>query len=198
MALTISEAASKDSVAIKSKSRYGSPGLLVFFLVLIVLAGWVITNRSFRGIGVGVGNSSAPVSSVWSTEPATTEVIVPESQVGTVELPGDYPGSVRQSPIINETGPVILPTAPQLPRLRRNVWRGRSLDAVITGSEVNMRSHPSFNSNVNLVLPQGWRVRVMNQSHIDNYGEEWIQVGLQTDRGFETGWINERYLALVG
>ncbi len=197
MALTISETTSKDSAASKSKSRYGSPGLLVFFLVLIVLAGWVITNRSFRGIGLGVGNSSAPVSSVWSADPPA-EVIVPDSQVGTVELPGDYPGSVRQSPIINETSPVILPTAPQLRRGRRNVWRGRGLDAVVTGSEVNMRSHPSFNSNVNLVLPQGWRVRVMNQTHVDNYGEEWVQVGLQTDRGFETGWINDRYLALVG
>src|SRR5262249_11044660 len=172
--------------------RYGGRGSLVLFLVLILLAGWIFANRGFGYLGYGINKDTNVLGgpTTKTTDTVTVEVSKP---VGSVELPVTIPPAPQAT-----VPPPIPDNIELLPLPSVTVQEPDVIGyARTTADAVNMRTGPGINYRAVLVLPTGWQMAVLRQSHLDNTGEVWIEVGVWTNRGFERGWINQRYLVLI-
>src|SRR4030095_16559055 len=135
----------------------------------------------------------------WPTNKPTAEVEVDTSvsrPATPIEVPGITPVGTVNVPVTQDTGPVKLPPPPPVaaPQYQDPEVTGY---ARTTAEGVNLRRGPSIDYRASLVLPRGWQVLVLRQTHVDNAGEVWIEVSVWTQQGFERGWINQRYLVLT-
>src|SRR5262245_31484196 len=156
--------------------RFGSRGSLVLFLIVILLIGWILATRNYGLGGIGV---NGPGIFGWPGNKPTIAVdtgVGADRQVGSIEVPGITPErsttvpitETREPVILPETPAVALPAPPAAPVYQDSEVTGY---ARTTADYVNLRRGPSLNYRVVLVLPRGWPVMVLRQTHIDNTGE---------------------------
>lgn len=174
--------------------RYGGRNSIIVIVVLMLLLAWMYTTRGFASLGFGVNQGPAAVTWPSDVRPTVEPTIAVTNETYPVPLPATplpVPADVR---VTDQATPV------QLPGTGTTVYTTPEIlgTARVAGDNVNMRTGPSENYRAAVVLPRGWEVYVMRQSHIDNYGEVWIEVSVRTDQGMEKGWINRRYLAMSG
>ena len=64
----------------------------------------------------------------------------------------------------------------------------------VAAERLNLRSGPGVRYSVTATLLRGWRVAVLRQLHVTTSGEAWIEVMAETSRGWQYGWVSQRYL----
>jgi hypothetical protein len=179
--------------------RYSNRNSLIVIVILLLIVAWIYATRGFGSLGFGVIREPAAVN--WPAAGVSPTVIPTISaEIGTENVPltptfTPSPADVR---ITDQPGPVPLPgtaprTAAPIAADARFIGTAR-----VTGDNVNMRSGPRENYRAVVILPRNWEVYVMRQSHVDNAGEVWIEVTVNTDQGTQKGWINRRYLSSTG
>ena len=160
--------------------RWTSSGSLVFVLILVLVTIWLYRNRS-------------------------PEVIGKQTVI-------DTPAQVSATPVEIETAPVdppieAIPEGPQVIVRQRPVVvaEQRSLSTAVQQSDImgyarvmsdslNLRARPGFQYDVISVLPRNYEVAVLNQLHVYDNGETWVEVMASTSQGWQKGWVMRSYL----
>ena len=144
--------------------RFVGRDSLVFILILVLIVVWIYWNR-------GVGFFGDLVNETPNAEISAAGVANPvESEVPSVVPPVVPPfvGDGQQSDVIGYTR--------------------------VAADRLNLRAGPGFQYNVIYILPRDWEVAILRQSHITPDGEAWVQVMVNTDQGWQKGWVIQRYL----
>lgn len=66
--------------------------------------------------------------------------------------------------------------------------------ARVAAERLNLRAEPGVQYAVINVLPRNWEVAVLRQLHITNDGEVWVEVMVETNQGWQRGWVTQRFL----
>jgi hypothetical protein len=98
------------------------------------------------------------------------------------------PISAGVTPVEREALPVVPPVAPA----------GQPSDVIgytrVAVEQLNLRAGPGDHYAAIYVLPRNWQVAILRQLHIANDGEAWVEVMVETNQGWQRGWVSQRYL----
>lgn len=174
-----------DGVVADGRSRIRSSGsLLILLVVLLVIAGFLMNrnsgsfsfqgNRSLGSIWTPFSSESTPVQVTMDTRPGSAElpVIGADPSAGTV-------GTVNEAS-------VVWPQA--------NAQTDVIGYARVAADTLYMRSGPGAWYQAIYALPRDWPVSLLKQSHLNNYGEVWVEVMVESNQGFQKGWVSRQYL----
>lgn len=67
--------------------------------------------------------------------------------------------------------------------------------AQVLSDSLNLRAGPGYQFYVVNILPRYLTVAVLQQLHIANDGEPWVEVMIDTNQGWQRGWVNRRFLS---
>ncbi|NOT60516.1 MAG: SH3 domain-containing protein [Acidobacteria bacterium] len=170
---------------------FSNSGSIVMFFMLLLLAGWVLmgNNRSPRDFGINWGGG-ADVA---------------------VAAPADVEVRVEPTPrVVYRERPVTVPVAPVRRTAEATTLRAaetekrptpRAKDAAIVGyswisaPRVNMRSGPGTEYSLVSVLDSKQMVAVLDKFELDQVGEVWSKISIESQGIIREGWINRSYLS---
>jgi hypothetical protein len=66
--------------------------------------------------------------------------------------------------------------------------------ARVAADRLYLREGPGMVYMATYLLPENWGVSVIGDCQMDDYGEVWARVLVQTDDGPQEGWVSRRYL----
>jgi hypothetical protein len=66
--------------------------------------------------------------------------------------------------------------------------------ARVAADSLYLREGPGTVYMATYLLPENWGVSVIGDCQMDDYGEAWARVLVQTDDGPQEGWVSRRYL----
>lgn len=166
-----------------------SRGTLLMFFVLLLLIGWLLFNQTGGFTSIGASWGGNPVQWGTSDRPVTIEEPLLRRQ----------PSVVQPRP----SAPLVTPTPRPQVRVqepfRPSVAYARDPNVVaytwIIANAVNLRSGPGMGFEVITVLPENWPVAILQDTEIDDSGEVWAHIRVETRQGFKKGWLNRRYLS---
>lgn len=161
-----------------------SGSLLILLVILLVIAGFLMNrnagsfsfqgNRSIGSIWAPFNSESTPVQVTMDTRPGSAElpVIGADPSVGTVN-----------------DAPVVWPQASV------EVYQSDVIGyARVAADSLYLRSGPGSWYRAIYALPRDWPVALLRQSHLNNNGEVWVEVMVETDQGIQKGWLSRQYL----
>jgi hypothetical protein len=176
---------------------------LLLFLILLLVIGWFLFSHSGSFSSIGSGWGSRPVD--WSTSDRPVSIEEPTIRK---QSPDEQPRikrpevSVTPKPRVKEEVAII--SEPRVKEKKREgfkpavgYWRDPNVIAYawIIADEVNLRKGPGPDYDSFYILPENWPVAILNESHVDNSGEVWAHVQVETKQGTKKGWLNRRYLS---
>jgi hypothetical protein len=152
----------------------------VFVLILVLVTIWLYRNRSLEVFGQQTVIDIPAQGSATPIEIGTAPVDPP------IEAIPERPRViVRERPVvIGDQRP--LPTAVQQSDIMGY--------ARVTSDSLNLRARPGFQYEVVSVLPRNYEVTVLNQLHVYDNGETWVEVMVSTNQGWRKGWVMRNYL----
>lgn len=66
--------------------------------------------------------------------------------------------------------------------------------ARVAADTLYLREGPGMEYVATYLLPENWGVSLMGDYQVDNDGEVWARVLVQTDQGIQEGWVSRRFL----
>jgi Bacterial SH3 domain len=176
------------------RSPFSNSGSLLVFFLLILLAGWVLfgNNRNPRDFGLNWGNGSDQVAIIGTPDAdirveATPRVVYRERAATVIDPP------VRRTVVTPTPRPVTRET------VRPATPRGKDPDVVgyswISSPRVNMRSGPGTQYELVSVLNQNQMVAILNKFELDDVGDSWSKISVESKGFIQEGWINRSYLS---
>ena len=180
------------------RNSFSNSGSLMVFFLLILMAGWVLfgNNRNPRDFGINWGGGSDRVAIVGTpdaeirVEP-TPRVVYRERAITVPIQP------VRRAAIT----PTPRPLARSLAReaVKQPTSRSKDPDVVgyswIVAPRVNMRAGPGAQYELVSVLNRNQMVAISDKFELDEAGEVWSKVSVETKGFIQEGWVNRSYLS---
>ncbi|MGH9834653.1 MAG: hypothetical protein ACREBD_00185 [Blastocatellia bacterium] len=160
----------RQDVEVVEPGSYGSYGgrySIVVILVLLLIVVWIYRNG-------GVGAFGRLISERPATELSVSG--------------GANPVESEVPPVVS---PVVPPVIPVIPANQQSDVIGY---ARIATERLNLRAGPGVQYIVINILPRNWEVAVLRQLHITNDGEVWVEVMVETNQGWQRGWVSQRFL----
>jgi hypothetical protein len=159
----------RPEVEVVESGNYGSYGRrysIAVILILLLIVVWIYRNE-----GMGVFGR-----------------MISERPAADLSVPGGV------NPIESGAPPVVPPMIPEIPEIPA----GQQSDVIgyarVAVERLNLRSGPGVQYAVINVLPRNLEVAVLRQVHITNYGEAWVEVMINTNQGWQRGWVTQRNL----
>ncbi len=173
---------------------FSNSGSLMIFFLLILMAGWVLfgNNRNPRDFGINWGSSSDRVAIIDAPD---TEIRV-EATPRVV-----YRERPQAAPIQPVRRAAVTPTPIPLKRevVKPPMSRSNDPDVVgyswIVAPRVNMRAGPGAQYELVLVLNRNQMVAVFDKFELDDAGEVWSRISIETKGFIQEGWVNRSYLS---
>lgn len=176
------------------RNSFSSPGSLMIFFLLILMAGWVLfgNNRNPRDFGINWGGGSDQVAIIGAPD---TDIRV-EATPRVV-----YRERAQAAPIQPVRRATIIPTPRPLAREAVKPPTSRSKDPDVVGyswivaPRVNMRTGPGAQYDLVSVLNRNQMVAIFDKFELDDAGEVWSRVSIETNGFIQEGWVNRSYLS---
>ena len=166
---------------------------MLFFLV-IQLAGWVLfgNNRNPSDFGINWGNGSDPVAIIS----------VPDADIQVAATPQViYQERATPAPARPARRAEVTPTPRPAAREAVKQPTARSKDPGVVGyswisaPRVNMRMGPGTQYDLISVLNENQMVAILGRFELDEAGEAWSKISIETKGFIEEGWVNRSYLS---
>ena len=177
---------------------FSNSGSLMLFFLIILLAGWVLfgNNRNPRDFGINWGNGSDPVAIISMPDAdiqvaATPQVIYQERATPVPARPA------RRAEVFPTPRPITRPAAREA--VRPTTGRTKNPNVVgyswISAPRVNMRTGPGAQYELVSVLNENQMVAIFDTFELDEAGEVWSKVSIETKGITQEGWVNRSYLS---
>jgi hypothetical protein len=172
-------------------------GTLLLFFVLLLVIGWLLFNQTGGFTSIGAGWGGSPVQWGTSDRPVSLEEPNLHRQAG-VSLPRSVEPVTTVTP--REQTAIQGPVRRQRPeQFRPSVAYARDPNVVayawIINNAVNVRTGPGLEYEAFYVLPENWPVAILQDTEVDNQGEVWAHIRVETKQGLKKGWLNRRFLS---
>jgi hypothetical protein len=181
------------------RSPISNPGSLMIFFLLILMAGWVLfgNNRNPRDFGINWGNGSDRVAIIGAPD---TEIRV-EATPRVVYRERPQAAAAVTIPVQPVRRASVTPTPRAVVREAVKPPTARSKDPGVVGyswivaPRVNMRTGPGAQYELVAVLNRNQMVAIFDKFELDEAGEVWSRVSIETKGFVQEGWVNRSYLS---
>ncbi len=177
---------------------FSNPGSLLLIFLLLLVAGWVLfgNNRSLRDFGINWGSGSDQIAIIGAPEGDLQAEAAP--QVVYRERPVTAPARpTRRAEVAPTPKPVTRPAAREA--VRQPSARTKNPNIVgyswISAPRVNMRTGPGAQYELVSVLNENQMVAIFDTFELDEAGEVWSKISIETKGVTQEGWVNRSYLS---